>query len=247
MANAADLLTRSMNRQILPYVNLLGQMTNAVFDNLDFVFEARGKGYLLDKNGWFPHYTIPEEFLNQDDDVEGFNIKLLNYYRENWGEIRVRIERNLPNYLVDDETKAVFHEALTAHSMRIYRCVPRTLISEIERIVRVEFYGNKVGSFSVGGLIQDRFSKSPVSIFPDRSFWFVGFEQLTGHIYESIRDADTRLQFSESSVPNRHASLHGLISYSSEQNSLNSIFIAEYVMQLITAGKLLERDVALGA
>ncbi|MCY4138623.1 MAG: hypothetical protein OXF56_10200 [Rhodobacteraceae bacterium] len=34
-------------------------------------------------------------------------------------------------------------------------------------------------------------------------------------------------------MPNRHAAVHGLVVYSSMQNSLNAIFMADYIFQPI--------------
>ena len=244
--NIADQLTKSMSRQLFPYVNILGKEIDRLFDRFDFTCEARKRGYLLEENGWFPHYTMPEEFFDQAKGEEEFNARLLTFYRENWEEIRKTMAQNVSSYPIDKECKASFLEALEIHAAGFYRFVCPTMMSLTERIVRVEIYQKAVGRFQVGRLIQDRFATAPLSVFPDRSFWFLGFEQLTGHLYESINDADTHLQFLESPIPNRHASLHGLIAYRSEQNSLNSIFVADYVMQLITAWKLSERDLALG-
>jgi hypothetical protein len=237
-----DQLTRSLSRQMIPNINLLGRVRLSIFDSLAYVFEARQKGRLLEENGWFPHYTMPEEILAQQDECMDFDNQLLSYYRQNWQEVRETLEQNLYRYPVDDSTKSVYSQAIVAHSMGCYDLVPRSLIPEIERIVRMELCHNSVGKFRVGKLICDCFADAPLSIFPDRSFWLIGFEQLTGHIYCSIKEEDTRIQFSKHSIPNRHATLHGLIAYGSEKSSLNSIFIAEYVMQLMTAWKMPERD-----
>ena len=37
-------------------------------------------------------------------------------------------------------------------------------------------------------------------------------------------------------VPNRHAAIHGLLVYSSQQNSLNVIFLADYLFDVIKPG-----------
>jgi hypothetical protein len=38
-------------------------------------------------------------------------------------------------------------------------------------------------------------------------------------------------------VRNRHAALHGIVTYNSFKNSLNAIFLADYVFQVIHAFK----------
>ncbi len=62
----------------------------------------------------------------------------------------------------------------------------------------------------------------------------IGWKRLTSHLYEPIRNENDRKSFLDNSVPNRHAVIHGLVIYSSEQSSLNSIFMFEYVLQLIS-------------
>ena len=245
IVNVVTQLNQFLSRQMITNINLLGRAGLSVLDHLDYVFEARKKGGLLEEHGWFPHYTMPEEIFAKGDEGSDFDNQLLSYYRQNWREVQETLKKNLFTYLVDDATKAIYCQAIAAHDRGDCDLVPRALIPEIERIVRMELYRNAVGGFQVGKLIYDCFADAPPSIFPDRSFMFIGFELLTGHIYESIKDEDTRLQFSKHPIPNRHATLHGLIAYSSEKNSLNSIFVTEYVMQLITTWKMSERHVSL--
>ena len=54
------------------------------------------------------------------------------------------------------------------------------------------------------------------------------------HLYEHIDDENDRSKFAESPIPNRHATVHGLVPYASEKSSLNSIFLADFVFLMIT-------------
>ena len=36
-------------------------------------------------------------------------------------------------------------------------------------------------------------------------------------------------------VPNRHASIHGLVSYSTFKHSMNMIIMADYIFQILTS------------
>ena len=38
-------------------------------------------------------------------------------------------------------------------------------------------------------------------------------------------------------VPNRHAAVHGLVVYRSFKNSLNTLFMTDYVFQIVNAVK----------
>ena len=210
-----------------------------------FIDDLHKRGQLLERKGWFPHYTISEDFLVEHQNNPNFDTLLLDYYRRNWPTVRQTIEQQLATYLVDDEAKASFREAFGAHENGLYRSVCRNLLPEVERVVRVELHYNRVGQFSVGKLMDECFGDLPISVLPDLRSGFVGFRHLTGHLYKQIRNEDDRQYFLSHPIPNRHAVIHGLVAYSSEKNSLNSIFMAEYVFQLITKRKSFEKDAAL--
>ena len=53
----------------------------------------------------------------------------------------------------------------------------------------------------------------------------------------AVRPDTERKCFEQDPIPNRHAALHGLVIYSSMQNSLNSIFMTEFIFQVISALK----------
>ena len=201
----------------------------------DPVVTASKKGARLTRHGWFPHYTIPEVLLSEDIDDSDFNDLLLAYYRDNWPKVRQMIEDNVAVYPVDSETKAAFREALAAHENGLYRSVCRNLLSEVERVVRIHLFGGRVGRLSVTQQINVSFRSLPVSVLPDRGVGFVGYYYLRDHLYGQIKTEADRNRFSSHQMPNRHAAIHGLIPYPSAQNSLNSIFVAEYVLQLISA------------
>ena len=220
----------------------------ALFDQIQHQFRwcdplaaARKKGERLTKHGWFPHYTIPEALLDEGIDDSDFNELLLSYYRDNWAQVRKMIEGNLSTYPVDGETKAAFVEALDAHEHGLYRSVCRNLITEVEHVVRIDLYGGKVGSFSVKKQIGDDFGILPVSILPDLKVGFIGYFYLQDHLYDNINNEVDRNRFINHQIPNRHAAIHGLLTYQTLQNSLNSIFMVEYLLQLLSARKTIGR------
>ena len=59
------------------------------------------------------------------------------------------------------------------------------------------------------------------------------FRRLSSHLYETVRDDDARQRFAGDPVPNRHAVVHGLVEYSSMQNSLNALFMTEFLFSTI--------------
>lgn len=198
---------------------VLGQTVSPVAH----AFAAIKLGSVLDKNGWFSHYTIPKDILTENQDNLELNDILIDYYRKNWYVVRQAIEQKLDTYLVDDEAKAAFRECLDAHENGFYRLVCRSSFPEVERVIRIEINRNNVGRLSVEKLMREHFDDLPISVFPDGQLGYIGYKQMTMHLYEQVNSEDDRQRFVGHQIPNRHASIHGLIPYSSVQASLNSI------------------------
>lgn len=87
---------------------------------------------VLRRAGWLPHYTTPFDLIGAcDQSAEAVRRVVLEYYEQNWQQVRTRIERRLSSYWVDDEAKETFQEALEAHEAGLYRCVCRVLFPEV--------------------------------------------------------------------------------------------------------------------
>ena len=171
-----------------------------------------------------------------DNDVARCREEILRFYRENWQDIRLGFSERFSNYPVDEEAKATVREALDAHESGLYRCVCRTLFPELERISRNVFFNGRLGSITGRKLIKQlvRDSVLPFSNLPAGLHSLIGWERLTGHLYRNVHHESDRKSILHDPVPNRHAAIHGLVIYSTEQTSLNSIFMFEYVVQLIS-------------
>ena len=211
---------------------------------------------VLSKAGWVPHYTTPfEQIATWDDKPAVIRCKLLNYYTGRWSQIRSQIESQLRSYDINQESKATLEEALEAHESGLYRCVTRVLFPEIERLFRLEMDINdrirseemicrlansrksaltkeaSLEDFAPSGLYElalfDRITQvlSTESQVTESKF-FLG-------LYESVTPGESLEKAQRDPVPNRHAALHGLVVYSSLQNSLNMIFVTDYVFQVV--------------
>ena len=187
---------------------------------------------------WFAHSTFPRHLLNSNGHETNSDEIVLTFYRENWSTVRQVIEKELSECHVDREANEAVRQALIAHESGLYRLVPPSLFTAIERAVRVCLYDDKVGSISVKDRLVNLVSRLPISVLPDRILAFVGFAQLSHHLYENIHTDDVRERFLDASIPNRHAAIHGLVIYSSEKSSLNAIFVAMYVFRILTVLKL---------
>ena len=205
---------------------------------------------VMGEAGWLPHYTTPLDLIvNSSGDADTVRNKLREYYEQNWEDVRKAIEPEMDGYNVDEDAKVVLREALDAHEHGFYRCVCRLLFPEIDRLLHVEIYGRRTGP--------PRYNVAVKKLVSDKSLddfilggWY-DFDHF-GHLTKAIRERgvstlddrifgiftvvkETDLQrLEQDPVPNRHAAMHGYVSYSSPQNSLNTIFFADYIFRLIS-------------
>lgn len=208
---------------------------------------------VLSKSGWLPHYTTPFDYIAKcGENNETIRNGLLNYYKDNWQNVRSEIEARVLSYKIDEEAKATFREALDAHEAGLYRCVCRVLFPEIERVFRTELFDNKIGHIGykkfIKKLIDD---KKSIDAFITEGLYDLS---IFGHLIKAIRGEEETTEseklifglfknvssekeceiLKQNPIPNRHAVIHGLVTYSSQQNSLNTIFIADYIFRIIT-------------
>ena len=207
---------------------------------------------VLGRAGWLPHYTTPFDYIAEyGEDIQTVRSRLLDYYKSNWQDVRSEIESRLADCKIDAEAKAAFREALDAHEAGLYRCVCRVLFPEIERVLRTELFNGRVGKITYKNLIK-KLASDDKSI---GDFITAGLYDLTifGHLTKALRRTDTsesdkliyglfetvasekdRERLEQDPVPNRHAAIHGLVVYSSPQNSLNAIFMTDYIFRIVT-------------
>ena len=237
-------LQRTMTEAMRPAIQIASLMTEAgriaiqlgslrsykIFDSLALFRE----GAKLERTGWFPHSTFPTHLLTQDYDDTYFDEAVLTYYRVNWAIVRQTIEEELSQCHVDEDAKEALHQALIAHEKELYLLVPPSLFPVIERAVRVCLCGDRIGNVSVEKQLENYLGDLPLSALPYGTLGFFGYSQLSHHLYESIHTDSDRQRFLVAPVPNRHATIHGLVVYSSEKSSLNTIFVAMYVFRALT-------------
>ena len=191
----------------------------------------------FDKTGWLPYHSAPVHYVKEcGGDVHLLETRLSEYYRTYWDHIRQDIESRLDHYNIDEEAKATFREALSAHSAGHYRCVVRLLFPEIERMFRVHFFANKAGQIPSKDMLDKLTDNKSLEDFTTKeAFGWTLFGRLVKHLYEPSITEKQRGKFKHNFVPNRHAALHGLVIYSTEKHSLNMIIMADYIFQILTS------------
>ncbi|ACL60245.1 hypothetical protein Mnod_5400 [Methylobacterium nodulans ORS 2060] len=192
----------------------------------------------LEAAGFLPHYTIPFDEVEKDQDVSDLGSFLEQFYRDNWSSIRDTVLKRVDGYDVDDEAKATFREAIQAHEQGLYRCVCRVLFPEIERISRVEIHAGSLQTITSQKELQKLAGELDTSQTEPRGMYALEFYgKLTEHLYEYVSTPAAATKAEQNSVSNRHATVHGVVSYSSLKNSLNALFMADYILQVVTVTK----------
>ena len=213
---------------------------------------------VLNAAGWLPHHTTPLSLVADcSHDVCAVRIKLNEYYAQNWSSVRKAIESQIAAYNVDEEAKATFREALDAHGYGLHRSVCRVLFPEIERVLRTELLERMTGHVPYEDFVKKLVDgKTLDDVLPGGWFDFDYFGHLTAAIRQRSDDAFDEGIFGlfqrvgegdlqrvrQDPVPNRHAAMHGFASYSSPQNSLNAIFVADYMFRLTGSFKNAQTD-----
>ena len=193
----------------------------------------------LDEAGWLPHFTTPFDYIEDcGNDSEKIRRALTEYYREHWPTVQTDIEDRLNDYCLDQEAKETFKEALEAHKSKLYRCVCVVLFSGIEGVARRELFNNRPGQIAFKDQIHDSGLELPTTSLNTGGFYAVKlFQRLSDHFYGQTNDDEARQRFVQDPVPNRHAAIHGLVPYSMPQHSLNTIFMADFIFDVICALK----------
>ncbi|MCY3808604.1 MAG: hypothetical protein OXG58_04060 [Gemmatimonadetes bacterium] len=186
-------------------------------------------GDALNDVGWLPHHSVPYRIVVEcEGDTARLDNRVGDYYRARWNEIRDDMESGLEYHHLDDESRAAFREALSAHEAGLYRGICRTLFPEIERMIGA---GN-VGSRRMLDKLLDE-SRDPTGRAFREIYNRVLFDRLTRHVYERVLTADEQARFERDPVPNRHAAVHGLVAYSTHKHSMNMLILTDYVFRVL--------------
>ncbi|WP_174298624.1 hypothetical protein [Sphingomonas bacterium] len=188
--------------------------------------------------GWLPHETTPFNLVRAHNDADTLNRAMEAYYSANWADVAAHFLRRLDTQCVDDEAKDLFRECLTAHGAKLYRMAALALFPEIERVVRIEIgWGAEQTSTSqielrdvIGGL-------TPIEMQTPGWYGLHLAGKLDEHLYAKVRTPAQRRAAEQDPVPNRHAALHGYVTYASARSSFNMLVMADFVFAAVTAIK----------
>lgn len=210
----------------------------------------------IEASGWLPHYTTPFALIREEMTAAEISTVIEQHYRENWHEAESAFLTRLEASELDDEAKATFKEALASHRHGLYRSVPRTLFPEIERVACAELYegsrkyrkeGAKNGKPLELGITSlpdfaETVGQLPVGHVLTTDYGYALYIKLEKHLYRTVKRPDEIAKAAADAVPNRHASLHGIVTYSTMQNSVNALIMTDLIFHLICQIKMLPRE-----
>lgn len=220
------------------------RITQPLLTGLGQAFRDGAKAGAVQAAGWIPHPTTPIDAIDPDMPADEIGAILAAHYRDNWSDVRAALSESVAATAIDTEAKAVFEEALAAHEAGLYRSVVRLLFPEIERVARETVYdgsrkeirGKKKGRNNAGlaDFREALMSDLPVGVVLDTPFALSLVEKLYEHLYSYVPEDPAGLAvFERDPVPNRHASQHGYVTYSSAQNSINMLAMADFMFHVI--------------
>jgi hypothetical protein len=212
--------------QLQPFIEMANQ-----FAEIEALYDR------LEEAGWLPHHTTPWQLLgNAVLCGDELSAALDTYYRDDWLTVKARFVEAINGYAIDEEAKTTFHEALSAHEVGLYRCVARTLFPEIERVSRAAIYGGAMDKMASQQKLQEAIGELyPCELAKDGLSGMRLYEKLLDHLYVSMQTPERVAAVAAEPVPNRHAAVHGHVSYNTSRNSVNALIIADFLFHAITA------------
>lgn len=199
----------------------------------EFRKHQQAKEVLRETSGLLPHATTPWEQFSEDDPAQ-FGPAVVDFYKESWDGVEERFRLDLEEYDVSDEAKRAMYDALTCHRHELFRSVVLTLLPYVEMEFRKAFDIGVGGNAASLQELRKLVWEVPAGIVLSQSAPMDLLEILDAHLYEQVKTADVLSRFQNDQIPNRHAAIHGLIEYSSQQNSLNTLIVADYVFFIIS-------------
>ena len=181
---------------------------------------------IIDQTGWLPYPGVEQYLAGIAQDIKLADQRIEAFVDQEWINIRKNMEEAIAACNTDEETKAVFNEALQAHQYGLYRCTCRCLIPEIERALRVKV--NNLGkSFKFEKNLVEVINRGDLSdLIGDNPYGLALFSQLRKYLFATVDSEQDRSKM-ELNL-NRHAVVHGLIPYNTKQASFNALVLSLY-------------------
>ena len=234
-------VTESVAKFAEPFFHAAQSAAKHLEANLGPVLRQHAKLKRLEEAGWLPHYTSPLSLIPDIGDVDISSL-MERHYTDNWFDIKAKLLDGVKSYDIDEEAKETFSEAVCAHEQGLFRATCRTLFPEIERVVRVELLEGSLHGIASMKELQNVAGQLGLSeMRPTGLSGMALYSRLVDHIYVPAHTAEDVIKLAEDDVPNRHAAMHGLVSYKTFKNSINMLTMADFMFHVVSATKINRR------
>jgi hypothetical protein len=218
---------------VAPLLQQIRRSLPQIFDDATLARDIRERNAAL-AAGILPHGLIPWEELDLDMEPRCLCARICDVTTSNWDEISSRLEEKVAAYNVNEESKFVLREALSTHQNGLHRATVRLIMPEIERMVRFHFGDERVDDTWIAKAFLKDVAELPVGMVMRIERGLDMFMRLHEHLYAKLKTAELVEEFADDPIPNRHAALHGLIPYNRVENSLNAVFMFDFLMELVS-------------
>jgi hypothetical protein len=229
-------LTNFPNVDIFAHLNDVSQYNTGICREIQEYVKI---GEALKVAGWLPHDAIPIQLVREflDSDPSELCTALDEHFAENWPETETLLRRRFEDAGLDNEALAVMDQALRAHEVGLYLLVCPAVSPQIERVAGQRYYGpDRKGSITSLKEVREGLLELTVSQLRPFKLWQVlaVHKMVDESFYAHVR-FDGKLANDETIFPNRHVIAHGRRSFPAARDSLNALFVADFMFCVVDA------------
>ncbi|WP_145960540.1 hypothetical protein [Novosphingobium meiothermophilum] len=221
--------------------------TSNIFQEIGRHFKNTERAQKILDAGWVPYAGMPIDDLPEQATADQVDIFMNSLIGDRWVEVRNCLANTVAMSKVDEEAVVTFDEALSAFENGHYRSVVRVLFPEIERVARDTVYGGSRKDWSIderketrrlntglGALRESLMQHLPAGLGVYADFGFALTQKMDSHLYRYVESTPEDLAALQADpVPNRHASQHGYVTYSTAQNAYNALSMTAFMFDTI--------------
>jgi hypothetical protein len=209
----ADALS-SFERKLGPFTDLAALMAQAD---------------LLKDAGWIPHPALPiKDLVAAETDISKIRCTVQLHVDSNKEEIYELLTKRFADYTLHEETSELCDAVIRGHRYGLFPLITPSVFSEIERCARIALGASpkQKSKKIIDGFV------SKINNIPISHFDVVQVQSLIlmeDFIYETITPG------SDVALPHRHGAQHGIVRFNTSRDSLNAIFLLDFVLQCCDA------------
>jgi hypothetical protein len=194
---------------------------------------------LLKAAGWLPHDAIPIQLVREflDSDPCELCTALDEHFAENWPETETLLRRRFGDAGLDSEALAVMDQALRAHQAGLYLLVCPAVFPQIERVAGQRYYGpDRKGSITSLKEVRESLLELTASqLRPFKMWQILAVHKMVDESFYAYVRFDGKPANDETIFPNRHVIAHGRRSFPAARDSLNALFVADFMFCVVDA------------